>query len=144
MPEAFEGHPDCSKNPNHQIDHVVGGGDRGLYDREFVAAQPCHKAPGTDAVGQAGGNRFEQLVPDQVAERVVDALEFIDVDVMHGELPAWRNVRQLPLQPFMKQRAVGQVRQRIIMGKVRDALLGTAAIGDVLVRCDPTAPQAVR
>ena len=36
-------------------------------------------------------DRFQQFVADHVAERVVDALEFVDVDVEHRELPAGRD-----------------------------------------------------
>ena len=61
--------------------------DGGLDDGEFVAAEPGDEIGVAARSRQAAGDRFQQFVADQVSERVVDALEFVDVDVEHGELP---------------------------------------------------------
>ena len=89
--------------------------------------------------GEAGGDRFQKLVADHVAERVVDALEFVDVDIEHRQLPVRRGVGQFALEPFVEQRAVRQVGQRVVMGEVGDALLGAAALGDVFMGRQPSA-----
>ena len=91
------------------------------------------------AAGEAGGDRFQKLVADHVAERIVDALEFVDVDIEHRQLPVRRGVGQFALEPFVEQRAVRQVGQRVVMGEVGDALLGAAAFGDVFMGRQPSA-----
>ena len=60
----------------------------GLDDGEFVAAEPGDEIGLADAAAQPAGDAFQQFVADRVAERVVDALEFVDVDIEHGELLA--------------------------------------------------------
>ena len=62
----------------------------GLNDGELVAAEPRHEIGLARAAGEAGGHRFQKLVADHVAERVVDALEFVDVDIEHRQLPVRR------------------------------------------------------
>src|SRR6516225_6301679 len=76
-----------------------------------------------------------------MAERIVDALELVDVDVLDGEQVARTDLRDVPLQPLMEQGAVWQIGQGIIMGEVGDALFGAPALGDVLVRSDPAAAR---
>ena len=139
MTETFKRLPDRIENPLDEIGDVGGGFDRGLDDGEFVAAEPGHKVGSRNASAQACGDRLQQFVADQVAEQVVDALEFVDVDVMHRQLLAWDEVSEFHLQPFVEQRAVRQVGQRIVMCKVGDALFGAGALGDILVGRDPAA-----
>ena len=74
------------------------------------------------------GDRFQQFVADHVSERVVDALEFVDVDVEHGQLPVRRDVGQFAPEPFAEQRAVRQIGQRVVMGEVGDAFLGRGGV----------------
>ena len=92
-----------------------------------------------DATVQAGGDRFQQFVADRMAERVVDALEFVDVDVDAPRAADPGEPGQLLLQLFVEQRAVRQIGQRVIMGEMRDLLLGAPTLGDVLLRRDPAA-----
>ena len=49
------------------------------------------------------GHRFQQFVADHVAERIVDALEFVDVDVEHRQLLVRRRSGQFLPQPFVEQ-----------------------------------------
>ena len=74
-----------------------------------------------------------------MAERIVDALEFVDVDIEHRQLPVRRDVEQFALEPFVEQRAVRQLGQRVVMGEVGDAFLGAPALGDIFMRCQPSA-----
>jgi len=46
-----------------------------------------------------------------MAERIVDALELVDVDVLDGEQVARTDLRDVPLQPLMEQGAVWQIGQ---------------------------------
>ena len=66
--------------------HAVGATARGRHDRdELVAAQPGER----ERVGQLRphpvGDLAQQLVPDVVAERVVDLLEAVDVDEQQAD-----------------------------------------------------------
>ena len=139
MAETIERQPDRAEDGRDEIGDVVDGLDRGLNDREFVAAEPRDKSVGADAEAQARGDRFEQFVADHVTERIIDALEFVDVDVVHGKVFARRDACEFLLQPLAKQGAVRQIGQGVVVGKVRDPLLGAPAFGDVLVSCDPSA-----
>ena len=58
----------------------AGRGD----DGEFVAAEPRHQVVAAQRLGEALGHAADQLVADRVAERVVDVLEVIEIDVEHG------------------------------------------------------------
>jgi hypothetical protein len=88
---------------------------------------------------QAHGHGFQQFVADQVSERIVDAFEFVDVDIEHRQLLARNDPGQLQLELFVEQRAVRQIGQRVVMRQMRDALLGAPALGDVLQRGHPSA-----
>ena len=69
--------------------------DRGLNDGEFVAAEPRDEVGGGHAAGQARRHGLQQFIADQVAERIVNALEFVDVDVVHRQLLARGDAGQL-------------------------------------------------
>src|SRR5579863_914196 len=74
-----------------------------------------------------------------MSERVVDAFEFIDVDIMNCQLLARSDPGQFTLESLVKQRAVRQIGQRIIVRKMYDPLLGAAALGNILVGSNPSA-----
>ena len=139
MAEALIGRADRLEDAADEHHHVVGILDPGLNDGELVAAEPRHEIGFARAAGEAGGDRFQKLVADHVAERIVDALEFVDVDIEHRQLPVRRGVGQFALEPFVEQGAVRQVGQRVVMGEVGDALLGAAAFGDVFMGRQPSA-----
>ena len=86
-------------------------------DHELVAAEAGDHVVGAQLVGEALGDGDQQLVTGAVAERVVDDLEVVDVGEHHGDLAA-----QLGLaldrrgQHAVEQRAVRQVRQRVVVG----------------------------
>ncbi|MGY4469552.1 hypothetical protein ACVWWK_005261 [Bradyrhizobium sp. LB9.1b] len=72
-------------------------------------------------------------------ERVVDALELVDVDIVHRELFARGDESQFLAQMLVEQGAVGQVGQRVVMSEMGDALLDAPALRDVLVCRHPAA-----
>ena len=88
---------------------------------------------------EAGRHRFEQFVADHVAERIVDALEFVDVDIEHRQLPVRCDVGQFALEPVVEQSAVRQIGQRVVVGEVGDTLFGPPALGDVFMGRHPAA-----
>ena len=72
-------------------------------------------------------------------ERVVDALEAIEVEAEHGKALPTSQAQKRLLQLLAEQRAVGEVGQCVMARKVRDLLLLAAAVGDVLVQRHPAA-----
>ena len=114
-------------------------GATGLDDGEFVAAEPRHQIVAADAGAQAVRDLAQQLVADLVAERIVDALELVDVDIEDRERLALGKLRHAALQMPAHQHAVGQIGERVVMRHMRDALVGANALGDVVVRCEPAA-----
>ena len=76
--------------------------------------QPRHEVAAVDAIGQGARHGVQQLVADGMPKRIVDALEFVDVDVEHRQLLARSDISQLLFQPFAKQGAVGEPAQRVV------------------------------
>ncbi len=78
-----------------RVDQALGGGvglgvGRQLLeqDAELVAAPPADRVPGAHAGDKPRRDLLEQEVAGGVAERVVDRLEPVEVEVEHGERPA--------------------------------------------------------
>ena len=139
MVEAFERLSDRLVDALHQLRGLRRIADRGLKHRKLVAAEPrCHVAV-PEAAAQAIGHTLEKLVADQMSERIVDALEFVDVDIEHGQLLAGPDRAQRLLEPLAKQRPVGQVGQRVVMRHMGDLLVGARALGDILDGGHPSA-----
>ena len=117
-------------------------GDRarhGVADRvveqhdEFVAAKTGDGVGLAHAQHQLRGDDAQQFVADAVAERVVDALEFVEVDEHH------RQPRTMALgapdrmaEAVEEQRAVRQAGQQVVGGLVLHRLLVFAPLGDVV------------
>ncbi len=80
---------------------------------------------------------FSSASPTGMAERVVDALEAVEVEAEHGEALAAPQALQRLLQLLAEQGAVGEVGERVVARKVGDLLLLAAALGDVLVERHP-------
>ena len=62
----------------------IGIGCAGGDDGEFVAAEPRDEIVAAHDAAQPLRDVEDQLVADMVAERVVDVLEVVEVDVEHG------------------------------------------------------------
>ena len=74
-----------------------------------------------------------------MSERIVNALEFVDVDVKHPELFAVVNFFQFPFKLLAEQHPVRQAGQRIVMRHMSDPLLGAPALRGVFEGGDPSA-----
>ena len=85
-----------------------------------------------DTASDAGGYRFQQFIADVMSERIVDALELIDVDIEQCELFAAAGSLQLAFDLFAEQYPVRQVGQRIVMREVSDLLVGAPAFGNIV------------
>ena len=108
-------------------------------DGELVAAHARHGVELARAAAQALADQLEQLVADRVAERVVDALEVVEVEAKHGQAFAALDALDLVVELLEQHRPVGQVGERIVTRHVRDALFRALAFGDVFVGRQPAA-----
>src|SRR5204862_7372472 len=116
--------------------------DAGLDNGEFIAAEARSQVALADAGLAAPRHRLQKFVADMVPERVVDALELVDVDIEQGELLVAAVLLLLTLALLADQHAVRQVGQGIVMREVRDLLVGAAEFGDVVDDVDDVADLA--
>ena len=100
MTGAFEGSPDRAVDRFHQPFGVGGAPHRMLDDGEFVAAEPRDKVALLDAGADTARHGLQQLVADMMAERIVDALELVDVDIKQRERLAPYRTLQLAFDPL--------------------------------------------
>ena len=115
----------------------------GADDCELVAAEPRDKSTFAGSL-QADGDLPQQRVADRMAEHVVDVLEAVEVDADHREiLLRHRRALERRIEALVEGRAIGQIRQCIVMGKVLDCRLGAPALGDVLDDVHDIAGRAV-
>ena len=84
-------------------------------DGEFVAAEPRHQIVAAHDAAQTLRHVEDELVADVMAERVVDVLEVVEVDVEHrgGESAAAHIIDGL-LEALAEIDAVGQAADRIV------------------------------
>jgi hypothetical protein len=70
----------------------------------------------------------QQLVPEVVAHRVVDGLEVVQVEQQHADRSrrCAARLRQRHPQAVVEERAVGQLREAVVVGLMPDALLHAA------------------
>ena len=104
-------------------------------DRELVAAQPRETSVGPQhRTCRRRGQVHQELVARLVAERVVDQLEAVEVEVHHREA-LLRVARQRAIargQLLVEVHAVGQLRQVVVIGDVVELGFRAAPRGDVL------------
>ena len=129
-------------DPIGDADGVRLGGDVVEQDGELVAAQPRQRVARPQAALQPPRGADQQLVAGLVSQAVVDRLEAIEIEVQHRE----QRIAQHPpramkqvLQAIDEQRAVREIRERIVEGAVLQLLLGLLALGDVAR--DPEGPD---
>ena len=79
-------------------------------------------------VAQPRRHRLQKQIADAVPQRVVDRLEAVEVDEKNRRLrrPALRR-RQRLLAGFAKGHAIGQARQRVVIGQILRARVGLLA-----------------
>src|SRR5260221_301369 len=96
------------------------------------AAEPGDQIVLSDTVFDPPGHGLQQLVADMMPERVIDALELVDIDIEQSELLAPAGSLERALDLLAEQHPVRQVGQRVVLRKMRDFLVGAPAVGDVL------------
>ena len=132
MTEALIGLPDRLVNSGDEFHDIADVPDAGLDHRKLVTAEPRDQIGLAEAAADAAGHRLQQFIADMVPERVVDALELVDVDIEQRELLALAGSLQLALDLFAEQHPVRQVGQRVVMREVRDLLVGAPALGNIV------------
>ena len=113
-------------------------------DEELVGAEPDGGVLDAGAPAQPVGDLAEQHVAGLVAERLVDRLEPVDVQVHQPDLqpPAARQRDRVP-EPVGERAAVGQPGERVGERAADQVVLGPAAVGDVDEREDDELRVAV-
>ncbi len=117
--------------------------------RELVAAQPGGGVALPDRVLESAGGLDQQLVPRLVPDRVVDGLEAVEIDEQHGRVPQGHAPVGGPaagervLDALGEQGAVGQVRERVVLGVVLQLGLEPDPFGHVPAVEDEAAVMAV-
>jgi hypothetical protein len=102
------------------------------HHHELVPAQAC------DGVGLAHGREQaltdlnQQVVAHLVAEGIVDVLETVEIEEQYRQrLGVAARVGDRLLQPRIEREAVGEPRQRIVVGQMLDVRFGLLALRDV-------------
>ncbi len=113
----------------------------GHDDGEFVAAQTGNRIGLSGAAAQTVGDQFQQFVPDRMAERIVDALELIEIEAQDRQTLTAFDAFEFMFQPFAQQDAVGQIGQRVMARHVGNSPFRALPLGDVLVGCQPSAAR---
>ena len=98
-------------DPLDQIGDIGRTGHRGLHDRKLVAAQPRHDVGFPETTAQPRGHGLEQFVAALVSERVVDALEFVEVQIEHRQLLAAPDALERLFELLAEKHPVGQIGQ---------------------------------
>ena len=113
---------------------VVDGVDEVEHDGELVAAQARHHVRVAHAAADAARGFLQQLVADQVADRVVDHLEAVEVEEQHREqlLGIVAVARQRQAHAPQQVAAVGQAGQGVVHGLVLELVLHALAHRDLV------------
>ena len=91
---------------------------------EFIATEPCHRVAAAYAVHQAFGNALKQQVAHRVPQGVVHFLEAVQVNEEQGKLRLLTvGTGHGDLEPVIKQRAVGQAGELVVLCHAVQALM---------------------
>ena len=94
-----------------------------LQHGELVAAEARGEHAFTDAGAEPACDALEQQVAGGVAERVVDALEIVEVDVQEVQGLARAQLAQQEARALAELGAVGQAGEGVVIGELMDARL---------------------
>ena len=121
----------------HRLDDALAKGrdillaaDLRLDDGELVAAEPRHAVGAAHQAGEPLRELADQVVAGRVAERVVDVLEAVEVEIEQREpLPGLARFDQGAIEPVAEQRPVGEAGQRVVEGEVLGLRLARLQLG---------------
>ena len=104
---------------------------------KFVPSQTGNGVFPADRGNQALADHFEQLVAGIVPQGIVDQFEVIQIDEEQGAIhPAThRGGHRLP-QPVMKQGAIGQAGELVVISQFDNLVFGFLVLGHVEMGAD--------
>src|SRR5262249_36534104 len=91
------------------------------------------------AAAQAFADELEQLIANVVTQRVVDALELIEIKAQHRQAFTALDPLDLMVELLKQENAVWQIRQRVVTRHVRDAFFRALTLSPVFVGGQPAA-----
>jgi hypothetical protein len=103
-----------------------------LNDGKFIPTEPGDEVAVAGTVAHAFGCRLQQLVPYRMTERIVDALEIVEVEAQHREGRPLRKPRKKLFHFFVKQNSVRQVRERVVVSHIRNFRFAPPLVGNIL------------
>ena len=133
MPLDHVGSADDLDDAMCQRRGIGGLRDGRLDDGELVAAHARDRVRLAQQRPQPVGHDLEQLVAGRMAQAVVDGLEVVEIEQVHGHDLAAPHAPQRILEPFVEQHAVGQAGQRVVQGHMGDLGLRATLLGDVVM-----------
>ncbi len=124
---------------------LIPGRDVRLQHDKFVAAQPGDGVVDTHGLPQPFRGGLEDEVAAIVAERIVDVLEMIEVDEMHGKLRAKSRQRgKNAFQALDQTCAICQTGQRVMMSEITDAAVASLFLAGSPIPGDCRYPKGRR
>ena len=102
-----------------QRPRLAGAGE---HERELLAAEPRRHIPVATGGAEHVGEAPQHVVTRVVAERVVDALEVVEVDHEQRQLTARAERVEVGVDPRLEAAAVAQARERVVGGEVAQAV----------------------
>src|SRR5215467_15533098 len=109
VPTGLERNPEQVENPLRHVGSICDIAEPDLDNSEFVPAETRNRIGVAHTAQQSFGHCLEQLVSDRMPERVVDTLEMVEVEIVHGEAFAVPNIGERSLKPLTQERAIGQI-----------------------------------
>ena len=105
--------------------------DAGHDDRELVAAEAGNGIGRARHGTQPGTDLADQLVAGRMAERVVDRLEAVEIEIEERSAPPCPRAKQRFAELLLEEEAVGEPGQRIVERDELDLVLSALALGHV-------------
>ncbi len=125
--------------PHRQHMRIACPGAELHHHGEFVATHARRHAGTADDGFEPVRHFLQQLVATGMAERVVDALEAVEIDQQQRETAQPRRFGHAFAEPLLQHVPVRQPGQRIVIGAMRQLVLQPREFRDVLVRRYPAA-----
>jgi len=123
---------DCGDELGGEVAGLARMRDIHLDDCELVAAEAGHQVALAQIVFEPLSDHAQELVADRMPERVVDALEVIEIEAVDRHVAgAVAELCQRGVETLVEQHAVGQAGQGIVLRHIGDARLRLLALGHV-------------
>jgi hypothetical protein len=117
--------------------HIVGGRESFGQVEKLVPAEAAQRVRIANHLFQSSSDRDQQLIAREMTERVVDALEVVEVQEQHGaEASVAEHLGSSLIESIIEERAIGESGQRVVQGLVGELGRQRALVGDVTLRDD--------